>query len=507
MSKKHRVAVGQLSSESNHFVCAACELEFFRSTGYLCEGEELFNLASTDSEVGGILAVLAGSGQVEVVPLLAARANSSGPLSVSCYACLKERLLARLRQAGPVDGVILSHHGSMAAVDQDDPEGDIALAVREIIGPRPLAMTLDLHGNVTERMARAVDILAGYEHYPHDDVRATGERAALLLLRTLRGEIRPVTALAKLPLLLTAFHASTLDDGPFARLMRQAKALEQTPGILSTSLFLVGSYLDMPQLGCSSAVVADGDAERAARQALNLARQFWEQRRAFVVETLSVARAVERGRQIAGGPVLLLDTADTTGGGASGDGIGLVRGLLEAGVEEPCLAAVVDPAAVEACGKAAVGQELTLDLGHKLDPRWGAPLRVKAEILRLFDGRFCYTGGILGGAWASMGKAAVLQIGPVRLLVASVPTYEWAFEQYAAAGLDPGQAKFVGVKNMMNFRFGYRQLMKGYFVLDLPGPTPADLRALPFRRLERPLFPFDADLEEPQLALVTSQPR
>ena len=113
-------------------------------------------------------------------------------------------------------------------------------------------------------------------------------------------------------------------------------------------------------------------------------------------------------------------------------------------------------------------------------------------------------GGILGGAHASMGSTVVLQIGSVHLLVSSLPTYDWAYEQYEAVGLDPRRAKFVGVKNMMNFRFGYRDIMKAYFVLDLPGPTPADMRALPFGRIRRPAFPFDRGCKEPRLELATS---
>jgi microcystin degradation protein MlrC len=280
--------------------------------------------------------------------------------------------------------------------------------------------------------------------------------------------------------------------------MREAKALEAMPGVLSTSVFLVGSYIDVQDMGCSTVVVTDGDACLASGFAEELARQFWMRRHDFTVETMSVAEAVRRGREIDGGPVLLLDTADTTGGGASGDSIGLVRGLLDAGVQEPCLAMVVDPDGGERCRDVAVGQEVTLELGHRLDPKWGEPLTITAKVLRKSDGRFRYRGGILGGVWASMGPSVVIEVGAMRVLVMSVPTYDWAYEQYEAVGMDPGQAKFVGVKNMMNFRFGYRDVMKGYFVLDLPGPTPPDMRALPFRCVNRPIFPLDG-IEIPEI--------
>jgi microcystin degradation protein MlrC len=120
------------------------------------------------------------------------------------------------------------------------------------------------------------------------------------------------------------------------------------------------------------------------------------------------------------------------------------------------------------------------------------------------NGRFRYTGGILGGYWVSMGPSVVLKVGNTQLLVMSYPTYDWADEQYRAAGLHPEEAKFVGVKNMMNFRYGYRDYMKAHFVLDLPGPTPSDMRQLPFRRINRPIFPLDEALAEPQINVTLS---
>jgi len=307
---------------------------------------------------------------------------------------------------------------------------------------------------------------------------------------------------AKLPLILTAFNSTTLTDTPYAQLMRAAKQLETDPAILSASVFLVGSYIDAPDMGCSALVVADGDGERAAVEAGRLARDFWDRRFSFEVETVSVAEALERGRAIDGGPVLLLDTSDTTGGGAAGDGIGLVRGLVDAAVEEPSLAMVVDPEAAAACHRAGERSELELVVGHRRDPRWGDALHVRVRVERLSDGRFRYEGGILGGVEVSMGPSAVVAIDAVRLLVMSNPTYDWGDDQYRSVGLDPAAAKFVGVKNMMNFRFGYRDVMKGFFVLDLPGPTPPDMRLLPFERIAHPVFPLDRDLAEPRIEIT-----
>jgi microcystin degradation protein MlrC len=500
-----RIAVAQISSESNHFVTGLAGLDFFRTTGYLLEGPELLGLNRTDTEVGGFLSVLQSEEQVEVVPLVAARANSGNPLSAECYHSLKQRLLEGLQRDRPVQGILLSCHGSMGVQDLDDPEGDLAGALREIVGPRvPLALTLDLHGNLTRSMVHAADILLAYHTYPHRDAFQTGQRAARLLLQAARGRSRPAMALARLPLILTSFNASTEGDGPFAKLRRQADRMEQTrPEVLSASVFNVGAYIDVPEMGCSSLVITEDDEALAGQLARRLALRHWGERESYRVEPLTVADAVERGRRIQGGPILLLDTADTTGGGAAGDSIALVRSLIELRVSEPCLAMVVDPQAVADCRHREPGSRFQVEVGHRLDPQWGKPLAVEAVLRRKSEGRFRYRGGILGGTEVSMGPSVVLQTGSLQLLVVSRPTYEWADEQYRSMGLDPRRAKFVCVKNMMNFRVGYGGIMKAVFVVAVPGPTPADMGMLPFRRIRRPVYPLDAMPEtvEPEMTL------
>ena len=196
-----RIAVGQISCESNTFASFRCDLETVRATGYLHEGTDLFALRGTDSEVSGALDILDADPSADVVPLIATRWNSSSVLQAEAHAYLRGAMLERLRAAGPVDGVFLSCHGSMVATDSDDPEGDLAAAVRAIVGPEvPIAMTLDLHANVTDAMVDQLDLIVGYEHYPHDDSRTTGQRATRLLLRAARGEVRPTMARVRLPI-------------------------------------------------------------------------------------------------------------------------------------------------------------------------------------------------------------------------------------------------------------------------------------------------------------------
>lgn len=488
-----RVGVAQLSAESNSFVDFVCEMETFHETGYVYEGEELHRLIGTDTEVAGMLATLRHQG-LEAVPLFAARAVSSAPLSDSCYRTLKQRLLALLEAMLPLDAVLLSHHGSMLAVGESDPEGDIIAEVRRRVGASvPIVVTLDMHANITKRMVEHANGLIGYRSYPHRDAAETGTRAAMLAKAAVEGK-RLTMASVALPMLLTGFNASTEGSGPFARLMRHAIALERPP-LLAVSPFLVGSYIDVDEIGCSTVVVAADDPDRARESAESLASAFWADRGEYLVDTVSVREAIRRGKEIAGGPILLLDTADTTGGGAAGDSIHVVRELIHADVEEPSLGMVVDPLAAGVCAGAGVGSTLTVRVGHAVDRRWGESIQVRGKVEAISEGAFRYEGGILGGAEVSMGPSAVLAVGALKLLIMTRATYEWADEQYRAVGLYPSSAKFVCVKNMMNYRCGYGNVMKAAFVVNCPGPTPPDIRTLPFQHVRRPMFPFDRDFD------------
>ena len=498
-----RIGIGSIFQESNQFAATQTDLALFRNS-YVHEGDALLQLAGTDCEVAGILAVCAEEG-AQPLPLLAARSVSGGVLTDACYTQLKEALLARLRAAPPLDGLILAMHGSMVTASELDPEGDILDAVRRTAGPAlPIVMTLDLHAHVTPRMVRQATALVSFTHYPHDDTYSTGERGASLLLRTVRREVRPVTALAKVPIICGACNGQTFGDGPMAHLTRRARRLEKEPAILAVSCFQVHPYNDLPGMGCGGVVVTDNDPVLAAQEAHALAVEFWARRRAFEVEHLPVAEAVARGRSVEGGPVLLVDTADCAGGGAPGDSVALLRELLALGLEEPAFLMVVDPAAAQACAHAGIGQTVSLQVGYSLDPAWGEPVAVSGTVRRLSDGGFRYDGGLFGGTWASMGLSAVLKIGSIELLVMSQPTYDWGDEQFRSVDMDVRQAKFIGVKNPMNYRHAYRDLMKAAYIVDTPGPTPAHVRNLSFERMQRPFFPLDEEIPDLEIPVVVS---
>lgn len=305
-SSPPRIAIGQISQESNAFVTQSTELEHFLNS-FVLEGDDLFALADTQTEVAGALRVCRLAG-VEIVPLIATRSVSGGPLSRTCYATLKSRLLDRIAPANNLDGIFLSLHGSMLADGEDDPEGDLLASVRVLVGDQlPIVATLDLHANVTQRMIQHATALVAYTHYPHDDGETTGERGVRLLLQTISGDVRPVMVMAKVPILVSGCNGQTFGDAPMRHFEQQARAWEQHPEVLSVSSIQVHPNLDQPGLGCGTIVVTNGNATLAEQIARPMATAFWERRWDFMPEIFTVTQAVERGRSI-DGPVVLVDT-------------------------------------------------------------------------------------------------------------------------------------------------------------------------------------------------------
>ncbi|MEZ6044169.1 MAG: MlrC C-terminal domain-containing protein [Planctomycetaceae bacterium] len=168
--------------------------------------------------------------------------------------------------------------------------------------------------------------------------------------------------------------------------------------------------------------------------------------------------------------------------------------MVEANLDVPSVVPLNDPEAAEKCHAAGVGAVIEIELGHKLDPRWGQPRTFTGEVLRLSDGKFVYTGGQWDGFEADMGPSALFRIGSVLVVIMSKATYDFADEQIRALGLDPIQAKFIVAKNPMNYRHAYGAIAKGIFILDTYGPTPGTLRHVKFEKLQPPYFPVVDDI-------------
>jgi microcystin degradation protein MlrC len=488
---KSRIAIGGILTECNHLGGLPIDMSTYEASELL-RGKEVLQL--TTSVVGGMLSGLRAHG-AEPVPLIYASACSAGAIARDCYRQLRGEWFDRLKAALPVDGVLLPLHGSALVDGLDDPEGDMIHAARDLVGADiPIVTTLDLHAHVTEEMVRHSDAILAWETYPHRDQYSTGQRAAGLLFDMLAGRCQPTMAMGKVPVITSAINGSTNDEDPFADLMQFTKSLERRSGVLSTSLFLIHPYMDCQDMGSGGLVVTDNDIALAEELAAEVAMRYWERRNDLEPVTVTPAEAIAKGLRVDGGPVILVEAADCCGGGAAGDSIATLSALVDQGIDLPSIVPVVDPETAAACHAAGAGAELSITLGHKLDPRWGSTRRFTGVVERLSDGEFVYTGGQWEGRHEQMGPTAIFRIGPARVMITSRATYDWADEQIRAVGLDPMKTKFIVAKNPMNYRLAYGSIAKSMIILDTPGPTPPTLKHVTFKKLHRPYFPADVDI-------------
>lgn len=490
-----RVAIGSFEFEGNSF-------------SQKVNGRDLFvpyavGAAMWDAIDGHPLAVTGGAevlreaGGIALIPLLVAQSQSGAKVEDGFYRETIGKLLANLRAAGKVDGVYLALHGAMVSGGVSDAEGELLVAVRELVGPDvPIAVSLDLHGHVTWNMLDAADIIVGYQNYPHDDAYATGRRAAALLRDTLAGSLKPVMRAQRIDMIVPVTGSCTrMDDAPLAKVKRLARSLE-TGAVVSTSYFTVQPWLDDDDAACVALAIANGDAYAASSAATRIAQAMWDLRDAFELPLRSPTEALDIARSAKVKPVIFADEADGVGAGSAGDAAFVLDALIRHAGETRCAVTLVDAAVAEEAHRAGVGAMLDTRIGHRLDPRHGSPVALQARVIGLSNGEFTYTGGPMGGVSFSTGPTAVLQVGAVQVMVASLPSYDYAGEQYAAAGIRLEEFDVVVFKNGMNFRT-LLQPDSSFVLVDGVGSSSGNLAKLPWQNRPRPFWPRDRELSNP----------
>ncbi|MBW6499068.1 MAG: M81 family metallopeptidase, partial [Bacteroidales bacterium] len=216
-----------------------------------------------------------GKGNIETIPLVHAKSMSGGPVDSVFYQHIKTSILEGIAAQPRVDGIYLSLHGAMGVQGMFDPEGDIIESVRNLVGPNvPIAVSFDLHANVTRRRAEFADIIVGYRTNPHRDHSKTGYRSGDLLIRTMLGEIEPVMVMNKMRLLKGGGMNIDLIP-PFRKIFRTMKKMERDDEVVSVSFFPVHLWIDDPELGYTTIAIADGKRELAQQKADEIAEMAW----------------------------------------------------------------------------------------------------------------------------------------------------------------------------------------------------------------------------------------
>ncbi|MFO0907791.1 MAG: M81 family metallopeptidase [Isosphaeraceae bacterium] len=485
-----RIAIGGLMHESNTFASDVTELEGFQSGGLEVGPGIVARWGDAHHEVGGFLEAARSLGFTPV-PTLMAWATPSGPVSRRAYEALVEQLTELLRDAGPLDAVLLALHGAMVVDGLDDADGTTLVRVREAVGPGcPLIATLDYHANVSELMASTADALIAYRTYPHIDQRQRGTKAGAIAWRAARGEIRPVVALRKPSMLI---HLLAQDTGrePMRSIVASLDALDPDPRVLDVSVLAGFPYADTPATGASCLAVTDNDPVLAERVAETLKKRVWDARVALTANPPGPSEAVQEALRATQTPVVLVDLGDNIGGGSAADSTVLAHELRMQRATGS-IVVVYDPLAATVCERAGVGGQVDIMVGGRID-RNAPPLSVRGQVITIHDGRYVEELPRHGGIRLNdQGLTAVVRTdGDNFVVVNSLRHPPFSLGQLTSLGIQPHDARIIVVKAAVAYKAAYEPIAGTIIAVDTPGLTTSNPERLPYRRLRRPILPLD----------------
>jgi microcystin degradation protein MlrC len=489
-SRRYRIALAGFMHESNTFNPLRTDWAAFAAQCLSLGPDWVGEWRDAHHEIGGFLEAADALG-FEPVPLALAWAMPCGPVTDGLLEEVSGYLIDELRRQRP-DGLLLALHGAMVAESFPDGDGEVLARLRRALGPDVLiVVTFDLHGNLSQRQLDHCDAAVAYRTCPHVDQRECGRRAAGLLVRMLRGEVRPRQALAKPPVIVNIMVHDTSAE-PLRSFMAEARDLERRPGILAVSLLPGFAYADVPQMGPSVVVVADGDDERARREADRLASRLWQARDQLVRPLPDAAGAVARALAAKRLPAVLVDTGDNVGGGSAGDGTVVLAELLRQGATDSvvCLYA---PDEVRQCSAAGVGRDVTLTVGGKVDRLHGDPLTVTGRVRVLHDGTYVEPEVRHGGRRVNqMGLTALVELTGGNLLVLNSQRHPpFSLGQLTCLGIRPELQRVLVVKAAIAYKAAYGPIAGTIIEADTPGLTAVNPRRFAYRHIRRPLFPLD----------------
>lgn len=476
---RHRIAIGGIHIESSTFSPHRSGPDDFTVT----RGDAL--LARYDDLPDG----------VDWLPLVHARALPGGAVERGFYDSVKGELLERLRAALPLEGVFLDIHGAMTVVGMTDAEADLATAVRDVVGPEALiSAAMDPHGNMSRRLASALDLATSHRMSPHEDAPLTKRRAVANLVACLERRVRPRRAWVRVPVLLPGEKACTRDE-PARSIYGGLAAIERLEGIIDAAVWIGYAWADEPR--CGAAVVVSGTDEAAlAVQARRLAEVYWNARALFTFSTAAgdADRCIEAGLASRARPYLISDSGDNPTAGGAGD----VAFMLERLLAHPALASgdataiwasVVDPNAVARCVGAGEGATVALRVGGAFGSRQGADVALQGVVRKVLV------------ADPVAGDIAVVASGGVRAVLTSRRKPFHHVADFTQLGLDLAECDLTVVK------VGYLvpdlfAAAKGWMLALTPGGVDQDIVRLGHRRLDRPIYPLDPETAAPDLVPV-----
>ena len=480
-----RLFAASLHTETNTFAPIPTDLESFADT-YYRPGTHPDHPTTTASALLVVARRRSRSDGFTLIEGTVTGAHPAGTTSRQAYETLRDEILAQLRAALPVEAVALGLHGAMVAHGYDDCEGDLLAHAREIVGPRvTIGATLDPHCHMTPTMLAAADVLICYKENSHTDFIERAGELVTLLLRTARGEIRPVSSVwdcRMIDLFMTSRE-------PMRGFVDRISALEGKDGVLSISVVHGFSGADVPHLGTKMLVVTDNRKAHGDMLAEKLGRELYGLRGKCFTELLTPDQGLDRALATPGAPVVLADCLDNPGGGLAGDSTTILHRMLARGITDAVVGALWDPMAVRFCHGAGEGARLWLRFGGKAAPTSGVPVDAEVEVTKVVKGATQN----FASSVVSIGDAAAIRVSGIDVVLESTRAQTFDPSLFRNLGIEPADRKIVVVKSYGHFRAGFAPIAKDILYIDAGGPYPSDIRNVSYARIPRPIWPINPD--------------
>ena len=497
-----RVALLGFSIECNKFAPPATKAHFLARTYF--EGDAILEDARSPNprmlpETPGFVAAMDSSDGWTPVGIALAMTEPNGPVEHSFFVELLDTISRRLKAALPVDAVYICSHGAALTTEDDDPDGALFEMVREIVGAGvPIAATLDLHANVSERMVQSVHAFIGYRTNPHLDMRERGAEAAAAIREMLAG-VKPQRALVRLPIVPPTVTMLTA-AGPYAEMINLGQR-RMSREIMNVSVMGGFAYGDTAKNGLCVVVTARRDRQVAEALAREIAELGWANRARFYPRLTPLTEAIDKALAVGRDPSLpalaFADVADNPGGGGRGNTTFLLRAFHEAGVAGALVGVFYDPPLAAEAHRHGVGARFEARLNRSETTNFSEPYTAPATVVALTDGNCVGRRGIYARLRLELGPCAALQVGGITVVVIShrVQCADPIF--FEMMGLDISRARSVVVKSRGHFRGGFDEFFGPDQIIevDLPGLTSPMLNRFEWKRLPRPVIPLDDNVE------------
>jgi len=499
-----KILIARMNHETNTFSPVPTPYESFGTNGPAL-GQAAYDENVHARTAMGAYIKLASDAGAEIVTPLSAMAFPSGTVDTDGFNQMCDSIL----EAVPgCDALMLDLHGAMVVKDYDDGEAELLHRIREIAPDVPIAVALDLHGNVSKAVVDAADVVVGFKTYPHIDMYETGEHAGRLLLDQLAGRIRPTSRWIQLPLMSHTLESAT-GKGAMQQAV-QAAIQAETEGALACSVFAGFSLANIPEPFVSVVTVTDNDPQLADRISGKIADLIWEQRQGFIYQSEPLAKSISRASaehdkaaqaaQTSGTcvkPVLLLDHSDNCMSGGTCDVMDVFEEALKQGLTDIAVGPLCDPEAVEQLIHAGVGATVTLPIGNKQPlVQLGitkTPPELTGRVRVISDGEFLVTGPTYTGLTWRMGKTVVFETDTATLVLTETPQEPLDMGVFTSVGIDPQRHAYLLLKSRMYCRPVFEPMSAAVIECDAAGATSSDYSIFPFTRLNRPVYPFDED--------------